>query len=548
MNGLMMNMPLTITMVMRHAEMYHGEREIVSATSEQDVQRATYSEVFRRARKLFNALRALDCRPGDRIATLAWNHQRHLELYYGVICGGYVLHTINPRLFDDQLAYIINHAEDKWIVADEDFIPLLERLKPQLKTVRGIIILNENSELPETSLTGVHGYEHVLAGQDDRCEWPDLDETSACALCYTSGTTGNPKGALYSHRSLLLHTLSVSVLDADGLTANDVVMPLVPMFHVNAWGLPFRVPLVGAGLVFPHRYLGNPGVVSRLIAREQVTYGVSVPTIWQLLADHLDQANGNLNSLRKAIVGGAACPLSLFRRFRNDYGVELVQGWGMTELCSAGTLNVPGPGFAALDKDEQEQYPLKQGRPIFGLQAKITDDADNALPWDGASAGHLKVKGPTVCQRYFGATEEEAATDADGWFMTGDVATIDPDGNIRVTDRSKDLIKSGGEWISSIDLENCAMTHPAIAEAAVIRAAHGKWTERPVLIAVKKPDQTVSKADLLAWFDGKVARWWKPDAVIFVDQLPHTATGKVSKLTLREQYGDYLLTQYLGSE
>lgn len=537
-----METPLTITMVMRHAEMYHADREVVSAVSELDIRRADYSTVFRRARKLFNALQALDCQSGDRIATLAWNHQQHLELYYGVICGGYVLHTINPRLFDDQVAYIINHADDKWIFADKDFVPLLERLKPQLKKVKGIVILDSDGGLPETSLTNVHAYEYLLASQDDSCTWPELDETSACAMCYTSGTTGNPKGVLYSHRSLLLHTLSISVLDADGLSANDVVIPLVPMFHVNAWGLPFRAPLIGTKLVFPGRFMGNPQVLSQLIAREKVTYGVSVPTIWQLLLDHLDQSKGNMNSMRKAIVGGAACPLSLFQRFRDDYDVELVQGWGMTELYSAGTLNVPGPAFASLDGKAKKQYPLKQGRPIFGLQVKITDDEDKALPWDGATAGHLKVKGPTVCQHYFGTTAAESATDANGWFMTGDVATIDPDGTIRVTDRSKDLIKSGGEWISSIDLENCAMLHPAIAEAAVVSAAHPKWNERPLLIAVKRPDQTVSEEDLLAWFDGKTARWWKPDAVIFVEQLPHTATGKISKLSLREQYGDYLIS------
>ena len=533
-----MDMPLTITAVMQHAEMYHGDREIVSATSETGLQRATYTEAFRRARKLFNALQALDCRPGDRIATLAWNHQQHFELYYGVICGGYVLHTINPRLFDDQIAYIINHADDKWIFIDRDFVPLLERLRPQLNNVRGIVILEGNGGMPETSLDNVHSYDHLLSGQDDSCTWPELDEAAACAMCYTSGTTGNPKGALYSHRSLLLHTLSVSLLDADGPSVNDVVLPLVPMFHVNAWGLPFRAPLVGAGIVFPGRFMGNPQVVSRLIARENVTYGVSVPTIWQMLLDHLDQSGGDLKSLRKAVVGGAACPLSLFERFRNDYRVELTQGWGMTELCSAGTLNVPGPDFDALDEEEQKHYPLKQGRPIFGLQVKITDDDDNAMPWDGASAGHLKVKGPTVCQHYFGATEAESGVDADGWFVTGDVATIDPDGTIQVTDRSKDLIKSGGEWISSIELENCAMSHPAVAEAAVISATHRKWNERPLLIAVRNPDHDVSKEDLLAWFDGKVARWWTPDDVIFVDELPHTATGKISKLSLREQYGD----------
>ena len=540
MKGLMMDMPLTITAVMQHAEMYHGNREIVSATSETGLRRATYTEVFRRARKLFNALQALDCRPGDRIATLAWNHQQHFELYYGVICGGYVLHTINPRLFDDQVAYIINHADDKWIFIDRDFVPLLERLRHQLNNVKGIVILDGNGDMPETSLDNVHSYERLLSGQNDSCAWPELDESAACAMCYTSGTTGNPKGVLYSHRSLLLHTLSVSLLDADGPSVNDAILPLVPMFHVNAWGLPFRAPLVGAGIVFPGRFMGNPQVVSRLIARENVTYGVSVPTIWQMLLDHLDQSGGNLETLRKAVVGGAACPLSLFERFRNDYGVELTQGWGMTELCSAGTLNVPGSDFDTLDEEEQKHYPLKQGRPIFGLQVKITDDDDNAMPWDGASAGHLKVKGPTVCQHYFGATEEESGVDADGWFVTGDVATIDPDGTIQVTDRSKDLIKSGGEWISSIELENCAMTHPAIAEAAVIAAAHRKWNERPLLIAVRKPDQAVSKDELLAWFDGKVARWWTPDDVVFVEQLPHTATGKISKLSLREQYGNLI--------
>ncbi len=537
-----MDMPLTITTVMRHAEMYHGEREVVSAVSEQDVRRTSYSGVFRRARKLFNALQALGCRPGERIATLAWNHQQHLELYYGVICGGYVLHTINPRLFDDQIAYIINHAEDKWIFTEPEFIPTLERLKPQIKHVNGIVVLDTDDDAG-ASFRNVHVYEHLLAGQDDTCAWPEPGENSACAMCYTSGTTGNPKGVLYSHRSLLLHTLSTAVLDAGGPGANDVIMPLVPMFHVNAWGLPFRAPLVGAGIVFPGRYMGNPQVVGRLITQEKVTYGVSVPTIWQMLLDHLDRSGGNLDTLRKAVVGGAATPLSLFERFRDDYGVELAQGWGMTELCSAGTLNVPGPDFELLDEEQRRQYPLKQGKPIFGLEVKITDDRDNALPWDGVAAGHLKVKGLTVCESYFGATEAESGVDANGWFTTGDVATIDPDGTIQVTDRSKDLIKSGGEWISSIELENCAMTHPAIAEAAVISAAHEKWTERPLLIAVKKLDQTVSREDLLAWFDDKVARWWKPDAVIFVEELPHTATGKVSKLTLREQYGDYLLAQ-----
>ena len=537
-----MDMPLTITMLMRHAEMYHGARTVVSAISEQEVHRACYADVFRRARRLFNALRMLDCKPGDRVATLAWNHQQHLELYYGAICGGYVLHTINPRLFDEQIAYIINHAEDKWIFTEPEFIPLLERLKPRLEQVRGIVVLGKRDAV-ECSWSHTSSYETLLAGQDDTCVWPDLDEEAACAMCYTSGTTGNPKGVLYSHRSLLLHTLSVSVLDADGITSNDVVMPLVPMFHVNAWGLPFRAPLLGAGLVLPNRFMGNPEVVSRLITQEQVTYSVSVPTIWQLLLDYLDKSDGNIKSLRKALIGGSASPLTLFDRFRDDYGVELVQGWGMTEICSAGTLNVPGPHLSTLNDEQRRQYPLKQGRPMFGLQMKITDDEGHTLPWDGVSAGHLKVKGHTVCSQYFRQPQQDAATDPDGWFTTGDVVSIDPDGTIQITDRSKDLIKSGGEWISSIDLENCALSHPGVAAAAVINAAHPKWNERPVLIAVIKPDHSLSEEEILAWFDGKVASWWKPDAALFVTELPYTATGKVSKLALRERYGDYLLSQ-----
>ena len=388
-------------------------------------------------------MQALGCQPEERIATLAWNHQQHLELYYGVICGGYVLHTINPRLFDEQIAYIINHADDKWIFTDRDFVPLLERLGPQLKNVKGIVILGADGELPQNLSVNVQGYEHLLAGQDDTCSWPELDETSACAMCYTSGTPGNPRGCLFP-QSLLPAHLVLRLLDTDG----SALTSILPVYRcsMSLLGLPFRAPLGGARIVFPGRYMGNPEVLGRLIGQEAVTYAVSVPTIWQMLLDHLDRSGGNLKSLRKAVVGGAACPLSLFQRFKDDYGVELAQGWGMTELCSAGTLNVPGPGFASLDENEQGMYPLKQGRPIFGLEIKITDDQDNTLPWDGATSGHLKVKGPTVCQHYFRATEAESGVDANGWFMTGDVATIDPDGTVQVTDRSKDLIKSGGEW------------------------------------------------------------------------------------------------------
>lgn len=541
MHGLMMDLPLTVTSVMTHAALYHGNREIVTAVGTDEVHRTTYSQSFRRARQLANALVSLGCKAGDRLATLAWNDYRHFEIYYAATCGGYVLHTVNPRLFEPQLEFIFNHAEDQWIFLDPDFIPLMEKLKERLPQVRGYVVLADRVDMPATTPGNVLCYEDLLARESDVFDWPELDERSACSLCYTSGTTGNPKGALYSHRSIVLHALAVSMPDATGLSANDIVLPIVPMFHVHAWGIPFRAPMVGAKLVFPGRYLGRPEVLHSLISAERVNISVAVPTIWQLLADHLDRTGARVPTLKRAIVGGAACPQSLFQRFRNDLGVELIQGWGMTELCSVGTVNVPGPAYEALDDSEKEIFVLKQGRPIFGVQIRICDDEGKTLPWDGKATGHLQVRGPNVIQQYFG--EETGANDGQHWFTTGDVASIAPDGNIQITDRSKDLIKSGGEWISSIELENCAMTHPAVQEAAVISAAHEKWNERPLLIAVIRPEKPVSKEELLSWFDGRVAKWSKPDDVVFVEQLPHTATGKVSKLELRRQYAAFFISR-----
>ncbi|MBT8447405.1 MAG: long-chain fatty acid--CoA ligase [Gammaproteobacteria bacterium] len=539
MHGQMMDMPLTLATVMEHALLYHPGREIITATGPTERHRSTYADVFERARRLASALSELGCRADDRIATLAWNDYRHLELYYALTCGGFVLHTINPRLFREQIVFIINHADDQWVFVDPQFVPLVEALQHECTGVKGFIILCAADEMPETSLRNAHCYEDLVTAGAAGTPWPVLDEQAACALCYTSGTTGNPKGTLYSHRSLVLHSMITSAADASGFSLHDVVMPIVPMFHVFAWGVPFRGPMTGPKLVFPGRYLGSGEVLHSLITGQNVTFAIGVPTIWQLLLDYLDQHKLDTGPLRTAIVGGAASPLSLFERLKDDYGVELLQGWGMTELSSIGTVNLPGPDYAKLSGEEKRAFPLKQGRPIFGLRLKITDDDGKALPWDGKAAGHLKVRGPAVGAGYF--KQQDTGLDDEGWFITGDVATILPDGTMQITDRSKDLIKSGGEWISSIDLENCAMTHPDIKEAAVIGVRHEKWDERPLLIVVAAPGRSPDRDDILACFDGKVASWWKPDDVAFVDALPMTATGKISKLTLREQFSDHLL-------
>ena len=535
--GLMMHAPLTITSIMRFAEVNHGGREIVSVTPDQPRYRYTYADAFQRARKLANALDRLGILPGDRVATLAWNDHRHFELYYAISCSGSVCHTINPRLFPEQIAYIINHAEDQLIFVDPMFVPVLEKLQPQLPAVRAFVILTDKSHMPVTTLPNVLCYEDLLGPESDCYDWPALDENTASALCYTSGTTGNPKGVLFSHRSTVLHSYGVSLPDVMNLGAVDCVMPLVPMFHVNAWGTPYALPMVGAKLVLPGAKMADGAVLHELIETEQVSYSLGVPTVWLALLAYLEQEQKTLRSLQRICVGGAACPASVIDDFRDRHGVLVQHAWGMTEMSPVGVYNSPKPGQEKFSEDELRAAELRQGRGLFGVEMKIVDAANNELPWDGAAFGALKVRGPWVCSGYFKG--EAALIDADGWFDTGDVATIDADGSMQITDRTKDVIKSGGEWISSIQLEITAIDHPDVAEAAAIAIKHPKWGERPLLAVVLRENASLEQAEMLAWFEGKVARWWVPDAVVFVNELPHTATGKIKKVELREQFRDY---------
>ena len=472
------------------------------------------------------------------MATLAWNDFRHFELYYAISCSGFVCHTINPRLFVDQIVYIANHAEDRCIFVDPMFVPILEGIADSLETVNSIVILSDKESMPDTSLPNVYCYEELLAGQSDEFDWPELDENAASSLCYTSGTTGNPKGVLYSHRSNVLHSYAVAMPDAMGLSASDVVLAVVPMFHANAWGLNYSLPMVGAKFVLPGPLLGAPDALVSLMQDEEVSMAAGVPTVWLGLLQYLEKSGQTLSALKRTVVGGAACPLSIMDEFRDKHGVETYHAWGMTEMSPLGTLCAPKPGFDAMSEEEKQAIRAKQGRAVYGVELKITDDEGKELPWDGKAFGALKVRGPWVAAGYH-KLDEEVAVDDDGWFDTGDVATIDSDGFMQITDRTKDVIKSGGEWISSIELENVAVGHPQVVEAAVIGVAHPKWTERPLLVIVAEADSNLAEKDVLDYMDGKVAKWWMPEAVEFVDEIPHTATGKISKVQLRERFRDF---------
>ena len=541
MNGLMMEAQLLISSIAQHAEKFHGDREIVSVTVDNPRHRYTVREAAARARRLANALARLGVERGDRVASLAWNDYRHLEVYYGVSGSGYVCHTINPRLFPEQIVYIINHAEDRFICVDAMFVPLLEAIADKIPNVEGFIVMTDEAHIPETSLPNVMCYEALIAAESSEFDWPQFDERTASALCYTSGTTGNPKGVLYDHRSTILHAYGTLAIDIAGMSSRDVVLPVVPFFHVNAWGVPYSALMAGAKLVLPGPKMGDGEALYELMDSEDVTMALGVPTVWLALLQYTEKAGKRLDKLQRSLVGGAAVPRAMIEAFRDKHGVELRQGWGMTETSPIGTVNTVKAGLEGLSDDEQLDLATKAGRGIFGVELRIVDDNNDELPWDGKAFGALQVRGPWVCSDYFKLEGAGGTHTEDGWFETGDVATIDPDGYVAITDRTKDVIKSGGEWISSIELENTAMGHPAIAEAAVIGVPHPKWTERPLLVVTKAEGQDVSKEELLAYFDGKVATWWVPNDVVFVDELPHTATGKVKKSELRKQFTDYRL-------
>ena len=543
--GLMMDMPLLISSLIAHADRHHGDTEIVSRTVEGPdkdgrgaIHRSTYRAAHQRARQLAKALRALGVGQSERIGTLAWNGYRHFETYFAVSGMGAVCHTINPRLFPDQLAYIINHAEDRYVLFDLSFVPLVEKLAPVCPGVRGWVAMTDQAHMPQAAIANLLCYEALLAAQTDAFDWPQFDERLASSLCYTSGTTGNPKGVLYSHRSTVLHAYASALPDSLGLSARDVVMPVVPMFHVNAWGAPYACAAVGAKMVMPGAVLDGKSLYE-LFEAEKVSFSSGVPTVWLNLLTHMKQQGLKFSKLQRVVIGGSACPPAMIDSFQNDYGVKVLHAWGMTEMSPLGTVGTFKLKHEGLDAAALRAVQVRAGRAIFGVDMKIVDAEGVALPWDGQAFGDLMVRGPWVCKRYF--KDEGGDPLHEGWFATGDVATIDADGYMQITDRSKDVIKSGGEWISSIDLENIAVAHPGIAEAAVIGIAHPKWDERPLVVAVKKPGATVTREELLKFYEGKIAKWWTPDDVVFVEQLPHTATGKLLKTRLRQDLKDHKL-------
>jgi fatty-acyl-CoA synthase len=537
--GLMQDWPLLLHRVIDHAAIQHGGREVVTRSIEGPMHRTNYTEIRRRALRVAKRLQKDGMKLGDRVGTLAWNTWRHLEAWYGITGIGAIYHTVNPRLFPEQIAWIINHAADRLIFVDLTFVPILEGIADKLPSIERYVVLTDAAHMPQTRLKNAVAYEDWIAEVDEDFEWAEFDENTAAGLCYTSGTTGDPKGVLYSHRSNVLHSLALSGIDALALSSSGSILPVVPMFHANSWSLAFSVPMAGSKMVMPGAKLDGASIYE-LLDKEQVTMTAAVPTVWLMLLQHMQANNLELPHLKRVMIGGSACPRAMIETFEKDYDVEVFHAWGMTEMSPVGTLGSMKHKVASLEGDPLFDLKAKQGFGFFTVDMKITDDDNKRLPWDGKTFGRLKVRGPAVARRYF-KLEDQEILDEEGFFDTGDVATIDPDGYMQITDRAKDVIKSGGEWISSIDLENLAVGHPDVAEAAVIGIHHPKWDERPLLVIVKKEGREPQPNDILRFMDGKIAKWWMPDDVQFVGEIPHTATGKINKLKLREAFRDYRL-------
>lgn len=535
--GLMQDWPLLIHRVIDHAAIQHGSREVITSATEGGIRRSTYALTRQRSLRIAQRLQHDGIGLGDRVATLAWNTDRHLELWYGITGIGAIYHTLNPRLFEDQIVWIANHAEDRLMFLDLTFVPLVERLQERLPTIERFIVMTDAAHMPQTSLRGATDMESWLAEADGDFAWVAVPENTAAGLCYTSGTTGNPKGVLYSHRSNVLHAMAASAPDFLGLSSRDAVMPVVPLFHANGWSLAFSAPMNGAKLVMPGPRLDGQSL-HKLMEDEGVSITAAVPTVWLGLLTHLDATSGKLSSLKRVVIGGSACPRAMTEAFETRYGVTVAHAWGMTEMSPLGSFCSIKPACDGLDDETLLDLKTKQGHPPFTVEMKITDDAGNPLPWDGATFGRLKVRGPAVAGSYMGE-DGGNILDGEGYFDTGDVATIDANGYMAITDRAKDVIKSGGEWISSIELENLAMGHPDVHEAAVIGIAHPKWDERPLLVIVPKPGRSPTHADMVSFMTGKTAKWWLPDDVALVEAIPHTATGKIQKTALREMFRDY---------
>jgi len=541
--GLMQDWPLLCHRIIDHAAVNHAERPVISRSIEGPMHRTNYAEIRARALRVAQRLDRDGIKLGDRVATLAWNTWRHVEAWYGILGVGAIYHTVNPRLFVEQIVWIINHAEDRVIMTDLTFVPLLEKIADKLPTVERFIVFTDAAHMPATSLKNAVPYEEWLAEADGDFAWKEFDENTAAGMCYTSGTTGHPKGVLYSHRSNVLHSLIV--LPAFPFAASDIMLPVVPLFHANAWGLVFTAPLVGTALVFPGAKLDGASIYE-LLREFKITCTAAVPTIWLMLLQHLEKTGGKLPDLRQVLIGGSAVPRAMIKTFRDKYGVDVIHGWGMTEMSPLGTTSALKPEHAALEGEARLDVQQKQGATPFGVEMKITDDAGRAMPWDGKTFGRVKVRGPAVAKAYY--KDITRILDADGFFDTGDVGTIDRYGYMQITDRSKDVIKSGGEWISSIDLENLAVGHPKVAEAAVVGVRHPKWDERPLLIVVLKEGQSATKEEILGFLEDKIAKWWMPDDVVFVSAIPHTATGKILKTALREQFKDHVLPTAIAAE